>query len=320
MIELNRPDRVVFRSLWILAIQVLVHSVGGASGISSLTATADPLAWLGPEGQETRFASLAELQDFLQTARILQIKEIGVGVTRPRRLLLEKDGVRLHAHFQSHDDARDRVRLQSGVVELNYRDSYKFNIAAYELSRLLGMNTVPPSFPRTVRGESGAITVWLEGTFTEETRRTDHVSPPQPRHWSRQLVSMWVFDELVGNTDRNLGNILIDRDWKIWLIDHSRAFRLQKELKYSGHTIPGCERRLWEALKSVTDEQIRVALKPWLDTSEIKAVLRRRRLLVNHMETLIESKGLDVAIFDLDEDAVRVTGLDEFFVKAVSEL
>jgi len=293
--------------LWILGVQVLLQSVGGGSQITAHTAAANPLAWQGPEGQETRFTSLDELRDFLQTARILRIKEIGVGVTHPRKLLLEKNGVRLQAHFQSHDEARDRIRIKSGAVELNFRDSYKFNIAAYELSRLLGLNNVPPSFPRTIRGELGAITVWLEDTFTERSRRKDQVSPPQPLQWHRQLVGMWVFDELVGNTDRNLGNILIDRDWKIWLIDHTRAFRLHKKLKFSGQTIPSCEHRLWEALKTVTDEEIQAALKPWLKTSEIKAVVRRRRLLVNHIETLIESKGQDVAIFELDEGELRGT-------------
>ena len=41
---------------------------------------------------------------------------------------------------------------------------------------------------------------------------------------------MRVFDELIANTDRNLGNMLIDRQWKLWLIDHSRAFRLHETL------------------------------------------------------------------------------------------
>lgn len=306
-------SRLVVRLLWILVVQALVQGVTGESGSKAEAAIAASLAWEGPEHQEVRFTSLAELRDFMQTARILEIKEIGVGVTKPKKILLEKDGVRLHAHFQSHDEARDRIKVKSGEVELNFRDSYKFNIAAYELSRLLGMDNVPPSFPRTIRGEPGAITVWLEEVFTERSRQADQVSPPQPRHWSRQLVGMWIFDELVGNADRNLGNILIDRDWKVWLIDHTRAFRVQKELKYSGHTIPSCERRLWEALLAVTDEEIQVALKPWLKSSEIKAVIQRRRLLVESIETLIESKGPEVAIFDLDDGEIRITGLESLF-------
>lgn len=310
MPEVSRPRRRVARSWWILVVQALAVSAGGSFGIASHSDAVEPLTWTGPEGQEIRFTSLGELRDFLQTAEILEIERIGSGVTNPRKLLLHKDGIHVHAHFQSHDDARDRIRFESGVVELNFRDSYKFNIAAFELSRLLGMSNVPPSFPRIIRGEPGAITLWLEGVFTDESRRTDRASPPQPRRWQRQLVGMWIFDELIGNTDRNPGNILIDRDWRIWLIDHTRAFRLRRKLEYSGHTIPSCERRLWEALRTVTDQQIQTALKPWLETSEISAVLRRRHLLVDHIEALIDAQGQEVAIFDIEEGELRTRPFD----------
>jgi hypothetical protein len=33
---------------------------------------------------------------------------------------------------------------------------------------------------------------------------------------------MRAFDQLIYNTDRNLGNLLIDGDWRIWMIDHTR--------------------------------------------------------------------------------------------------
>ena len=34
-----------------------------------------------------------------------------------------------------------------------------------------------------------------------------------------------LFDQLIANIDRNLGNLLIGNDWTIWAIDHTRAFR-----------------------------------------------------------------------------------------------
>jgi len=40
---------------------------------------------------------------------------------------------------------------------------------------------------------------------------------------------MWVvrlFDQLIYNTDRNLGNLLIDKSWRLWMIDHTRAFKV----------------------------------------------------------------------------------------------
>ena len=41
---------------------------------------------------------------------------------------------------------------------------------------------------------------------------------------SLQLQVVRVFDELIQNRDRNQGNILWTSDWKMWLIDHTRAF------------------------------------------------------------------------------------------------
>ena len=41
---------------------------------------------------------------------------------------------------------------------------------------------------------------------------------------------MKVWDELIQNKDRNAGNIIWTSDWSMWLIDHTRAFRLGKEL------------------------------------------------------------------------------------------
>jgi len=36
---------------------------------------------------------------------------------------------------------------------------------------------------------------------------------------------MRVFSQLVYDTDRNLGNVLISEDWHLWMIDFTRAFR-----------------------------------------------------------------------------------------------
>ena len=49
--------------------------------------------------------------------------------------------------------------------------------------------------------------------------------------WNAQLHILRVFDELIANTDRNQGNMLIDSRWKLWLIDHSRAFRTSSDLQ-----------------------------------------------------------------------------------------
>ena len=101
-----------------------------------------------------------------------------------------------------------------------YFESYKSEIAAYELDKLLGLNMVPVVVERRVNNDDGAAVMWIEGVRSWET-----VLPlPKPATWGFQLARMKMFDDLISNSDRNKGNLLVDADWHIFLIDHSRAF------------------------------------------------------------------------------------------------
>ena len=53
-----------------------------------------------------------------------------------------------------------------------------------------------------------------------------------------QAARMKAFDNLILNTDRNAQNMLIDEDWHIVLIDHSRAFVSRKNLLPEKHQLP----------------------------------------------------------------------------------
>jgi hypothetical protein len=265
---------------------------------------APPLLWIGPEDQEVRFSSLEDLRRFLQTADILRDEALDIGVTGARRLLLEQGGRRLRAHFQSFDADLEPVEREPGRIELYLRDSYRFNIAAYHLSVVLGLDNVPPSFPRRIRGQRGAVTVWLENSRPETERAAEDQRPPDPLRWSRQLIRMRVFDQLIANTDRNQGNILIDPEWKIWLIDHTRAFLPRPELGRP-QFVRACDRQLWIKLLQLSDDEIRAAVERWLSNKQIKALLKRRRLLVEHIQQLIGLHGEEAVLFDLGPGAGR---------------
>jgi hypothetical protein len=274
-------------------LAALIPTVGGAADPPAL------LTWLDPDGSEVRFASLAELENFLTTARVVERKRLGLGVTNPVRLLLEWDGVRLHAQFQAVDETRSRARMASGEVENRFRDSYKFNIAAYRLGLVLGMDNIPPSFPRAVDRRPGAVTVWIEDTRTELERLERDERPPQPQRWVREVIRMQLFDELIATTDRNQGNILFDEEWKLWLIDHTRAFRGRAELA-EPEAIESCDRRFWSALRDVSDERLRATVEPWLSTRETDALLARRQLLVERIEELLRTLGEERVLHDLE--------------------
>jgi len=271
---------------------------GSRAILPQLTASSAGV-WLDPEGKPLPFSSDEEVMEFLRTARLVRFKEIPEGVTHPRKALLEKDGVRMHAIFRDVNQDKPRQRLKDGTVVLNFRDSYIFEPAAYELSRLLGLDNVPPVVLRKLRGKRGSLQAWVENTMTDKSRVSDNITAPDKMLWNRQMWNMRVFDNLIYNTDRNQGNILYDGDWKVWLIDHTRAFRREKELRNPGLVIH-CERKFWEKLKSLDEETVRERLKKFLRSSQIKALMRRRDILVEHIQKLIQERGESKVLFVFD--------------------
>lgn len=253
--------------------------------------------WLGPNGEPLPFKSDEEVMEFLRKARVVKVKNIATGITHPRRVLLELDGIQVDAAFRVQDEEKTMATLSGGNVEMFFRDSYIFDLAAYELSRMLGMDNVPPVVERRLLGEKGSVQIWMENVMTETERQKKNISPPDLKRWNYQLYTMRVFDNLIYNTDRNMGNILIEKDWNVWLIDHSRAFRRYEEPNTPANLLR-CERKLWERLQNLDPEEVRRRLKPYLRSVEIDALLKRRDKIVQLIRKLIAEKGEDQVLFD----------------------
>jgi len=255
-------------------------------------------AWNGPDGNPLPFKSEEELMEFMRTAKVVSMRTIGQGITMPRKAVLEKDGIRMHAIFRDIEEQRDRFTGAAGTTELFFRDSYMFEMAAFELSRLLGIDFVPPTVSRRLQGQSGSMQVWVENALDEGKRTRQKVNPPDVEYWRQELGMMRAFDALIYNTDRNVGNILYGPDWKFWSIDHTRAFRRHDTLK-DPHLVTACDRTFWEKLHSVNDETIRARLKPYLQQYEIDGLLKRRKALVALIQKLINERGEDKFLFSL---------------------
>jgi hypothetical protein len=164
---------------------------------------------------------------------------------------------------------------------------------------MLDLNMVPPSVERRTGGSTGAVTWWVDDVaMTELDRQRKSVAPPDAADWTRQMNTVRVFDQLIHNTDRNMGNLVITADWKIWMIDHTRAFRL----------IPSCpnknmlrtiDRNLLEKLRSLDPQQVRTRLAPYLQVNEIKSLLARRDEIVQFFDGKIKTDGEDKVVFEL---------------------
>ena len=135
--------------------------------------------------------------------------------------------------------------------------------------------------------------------MTEAKRLKKQLDPPDRRRWQLQLHVMRVFDNLIHNDDRNQGNILFDGSWKLWMIDHTRAFRREGLLSPTD-VVWFCQSVVWERLKAIDDETLRATMKPYLYPKELKGLLARRRLLVTRIGSLIERRGERLVLFDLD--------------------
>ncbi len=232
-----------------------------------------------------------QMKEFLLNAKVVKSRSTGKGVTSPYRLTLS-DGTMTHdAGFQYIDDRRNSAEFSDGSREINFRDSYKFSIAAYELAKLVGLgDMMPVTVERSWEGKKGALTWWLPVKMDESERLNRRILPPDPDAWNNQMHRMRVFAQLVYDTDRNLQNVLISEDWHIWMIDFSRAFRLYHMLQNPKNLVK-CDRQLLEKLRQLDPAEVQKRTGEWLRSPEIEGVMARRDKIVAHFESLVAQKG-----------------------------
>lgn len=261
-----------------------------------LAAPAGLVAQTTPQGSAAveRQLTRDEMRQFLLKGRVTRARDLGKGVTRPQLLTLTDGTITHDAVFQTIDERRMVANLQGSrgaTTELNFVDSYHYNIAAEGLATLLGLDDmIPVHAERRWNGRIGALSWFVESIMDEGERLKKGVAPPNPLDWNQQMYRMRVFSALVRDTDRNLTNVLITPDWKVIMIDFTRAFRLQADL-YNAKDLPKCDRALFEKLPALTRESIQQAVGDHLTRFEIDAVLKRRDLLLAHFQQLIREKG-----------------------------
>jgi hypothetical protein len=246
------------------------------------------------------FQDHATILEVLGTAPIIHREVMERGVAKNVRLVLDADGTNIRAVLRLVD-RKEREDTGSARMVVTFRDSYIFETAAYELDRMLGIGRIPPTTGRHVGGADGSVQIWMEGVTPEDILLDeDRLKPPDLEHWHQQKAIMRVFDALIANTDRNQGNLLIDRNWNIWFIDHTRAFRETSKL-LGDDRLTRCERRLWAVLQETDPDAIRKLMEPYLTSREISKLVLRRKKLVKHFEKLIKKNGEEAVLFDLKE-------------------
>ncbi len=236
--------------------------------------------------------------EFLRTAKVIRSQTLSTGVTSPFRLTLTDGTVTHDASFQSVNERATQANFGARGVEFNFADSHHFNLAAFQIAGLLGLDgMMPVTVHRTWNGKDGTLTWWIDDVFDERTRLKEKRQAPNPVTWTQQLNKMRVFAAVVGDTDRNAGNILIGTaDWKLWMIDFTRAFRLADTPK-ALESLTQIDRTLLARLRTLDAAVVRETTSHCLSTFEAAAVMKRRDALVTYFDRLVATKGPGVVLY-----------------------
>jgi hypothetical protein len=269
--------------VWILVGVAVCCQGPGALDARTVRAPVFPVAQ-DPQSPATPIVlTPAEQEVFLAKARIVRTRSVSKGVTGTIRATLSDGRVTHDASIQTVDQYKARFEGARGV-EFDFRDSWRYNVAAYRLDRLLDLGMTPVSVERRYDRAPAAFTWWVDDVLMDEGERLrTKTATPDARRWNEQMWHVRLFDQLIDNVDRNMGNLLIDTDWRIWMIDHSRSFRLLDAPRRPAN-ITRCDRTVFERLEALDAATLTATMGRYLTPVEIKALLKRRDAIVQHLQ------------------------------------
>jgi len=249
-----------------------------------------------PQFTAGEIADRAKWEEFLKTAEIIAEKPVGEGVTKPLKLTLRKGEVVHDACWKCPSG------IQGGFLE-----GWQYEIAAYQIDKLLGLNMIPPTVEREYKSKKGAISLWADSKIRLLELLEKNVQPPAEAadKLEKHKYIVRAFDALIANEDRNQQNILYTEDWRTLIIDHSRGFRSSEEFTenlMAGKSALGGKpllirklpRALVEKIRGLSIESIKQAVGPYLSDTEIKAVIIRQGLVLMEIDDMIKELGENV--------------------------
>jgi len=231
---------------------------------------------------------------FLREAKIVAENQLSFeqGVTQPWQLTLRQGDIVAGALWKNPSGVRG-----------GYWEGWKYEIAAYLLDKLLGLNMVPPTVQREFSGQAGSCQLWIEGTslYRDRAATGQDLSPFRSDDWLRAGYVAQLFDNLIGNEDRHMGNVLVTSDFRAILIDHSRTFRAGKSfvkgIPFSEKNVPAenlmrkLPRTLVQRTLALTESAVRDVVGDLLTDEEIAAVMARKKLLALEVQKIVARFG-----------------------------
>ncbi len=269
----------MFRALHLVFTLVLVLL---GSPVAPLAQSSAPAA---APAQPPATLTDAQMAEFLEAASVVKSRGTEKGITGSVRATLTHGALTHDAHIQTIDESK--IGVTSGPrPEVNFRDTWQFNVAAYRIDRLLGLRLVPVSIERTWKGDRAAFTWWVDEVMMDEGERLKKkLAAPDAMCWSEYVWALRVFDQLIDNIDRNMGNIVISSNWRLWGIDHTRAFRYSRTPR-NPQWLARLDRALLERLKALDFATLKREVGRYLMDADIRSLLARRDGIVVHFAGL----------------------------------
>ena len=259
-----RPKKVLFQ---IIIISILSLSVFAA----------ETEEWPHAHGMNT-----AELEDFLATAKVMSMKRTKLGITKPYKIILEKNNVQIKALFKTFSSLEKFSAGRSRTRQINNADRFEYDITAYKFARLLGVKMIPVTVIRKIDGKKGAVVFWIESALIYKNVYANKFKEIEVCPFKKSHSIMYVFDILIYNDDRNMGNVLYTiEDCRLWMIDHSRAFRVKNRISKN---LPDLRIRLSEEfaqkLNRLNYQQLEEHIGEYINKNQIRFILKRRDLIL----------------------------------------
>jgi len=216
---------------------------------------------------------------------ISQPRRVGA---RPSGLTAEQlESLLAKAQVVSHtqaDERRSFITLEADDIEIEAvfvaaaRASFRPDVAAYRLDRLLGLDMVPVTVARDVDGDAGSLQFSPPGILTETERRAQGVGGSAWCPLRDQYQAMYVFDSLIFNEGRSPDRIRYDADnLQLVLVGHDQVLSTKRgRPPYLEQATLDVDAAWQEALMSLTEELLTEALGDVLDRRRIRALLQRR--------------------------------------------